>query len=376
MLGLYVHIPFCVSKCNYCDFNSYKIDKNSKERYLRDLKKEINLYRQDIQKEEITSIFLGGGTPSILTGEEIKFIFKQIKDNFKIKKNAEISIECNPGTLNKEKLIAMKEAGINRISIGLQAVQDYHLSSIGRIHTYNEFEKNYKEAMELGFENINVDLMYALPNQKFKEWKESLQKIVALNPSHISAYSLILEEGTKLYEMYENNEFKMIDENTDMQMYNYTINYLKENGYNQYEISNYAKSGLECQHNILYWKCDHYIGIGAGASGYLKDHRYNNVEDLQDYHEKINKNEKPIENIENLSVEDKIQEKIFMGLRMNEGIKFEDFKKQFNLDFKEKYCEIIKELEDSKLINQTIAGFSLTQRGREISNSIFIKFIN
>jgi oxygen-independent coproporphyrinogen-3 oxidase len=376
MLGLYVHIPFCVSKCNYCDFNSYKIDKNSKETYLKDLKREMNLYKQDIENKEITSIFLGGGTPSILTGEEIKFIFKQIKENFKIKEDAEISIECNPGTLNKEKLIAMKESGINRISIGLQAVQDYHLSYIGRIHTYNEFEKNYKEAIELGFENINVDLMYALPNQKFKEWKESLQKIVALNPSHISAYSLILEEGTKLYDMYENKEFEMIDENTDMQMYNYTINYLKENGYNQYEISNYAKSGLECKHNILYWKCDHYIGIGAGASGYLKDYRYNNVEDLQDYHEKINKNEKPIENIEKLSVEDKIQEKIFMGLRMNEGIKFEDFKKQFNIDFKEKYYEIIKELEDGKLINQTITGFSLTQRGREISNSIFIKFMN
>ena len=270
----------------------------------------------------------------------------------------------------------MKEVGINRISIGLQAVQDYHLKSIGRIHTYNEFEKNYKEAVEVGFENINVDLMYALPNQKFKEWKESLQKIVALNPSHISAYSLILEEGTKLYDMYENNEFEMIDENTDMQMYNYTINYLKENGYNQYEISNYAKEGLECKHNIIYWKCDHYIGIGPGASGYLNNYRYNNVEDLQDYHEKLNKNEKPIENIEKLSLEDEIQEKIFMGLRMNEGIKFEDFKKQFNIDFKEKYGNKIKELKEKGLINESIAGFSLTQRGREISNSVFVEFIN
>ena len=381
MLGLYVHIPFCVSKCNYCDFNSYKIDKNCKERYIKDLKKEINLYKEDIQRNkieerEITSIFLGGGTPSILTSEEIKIIFKEIKQNFKIKEDAEISIECNPGTLSKEKLIAMKEVGINRISIGLQAVQDYHLKSIGRIHTYSEFEKNYKEAVELGFENINVDLMYALPNQKFKEWKESLQKIVALNPSHISAYSLILEEGTKLYDMYENNEFEMIDENTDMQMYNYTINYLKENGYNQYEISNYAKEGLECKHNIIYWKCDHYIGIGPGASGYLNNYRYNNVEDLQDYHEKLNKNERPIENIEKLSLEDEIQEKIFMGLRMNEGIRFGDFKKQFNIDFKEKYGNQIRELKEKGLINESIAGFSLTQRGREISNSVFVEFIN
>ena len=380
MLGLYVHIPFCVSKCNYCDFNSYKIDKNSKETYIQDLKKEINLYKQERKnnnnEEEISSIFLGGGTPSILSSEEIKYIFESIKENFKIREDAEITIECNPGTLTKEKLMAMKEVGINRLSMGLQAVQDYHLNSIGRIHTYDEFEKNYKEAIEVGFENINVDLMYALPNQKPKEWKESLEKIVKLNPSHISAYSLILEEGTKLYDMYEDNEFEMTDEDTDIDMYNYTINYLKENGYNQYEISNYAKEGFECRHNILYWKCDHYIGLGPGASGYLGNYRYNNVESLQDYHENLNKNKKPIENLEKLSIEDKIQEKIFMGLRMNEGIKFDDLKKQFNTDIKEKYSNQIKELKDKGLINESIAGFSLTQRGREISNSVFVEFIN
>jgi len=379
MLGLYVHIPFCVSKCNYCDFNSYKIDKNSKETYIQDLKKEINLYKQERKnnnEEEISSIFLGGGTPSILSSEEIKYIFESIKENFKIREDAEITIECNPGTLTKEKLMTMKEVGINRLSMGLQAVQDDHLKSIGRIHTYNEFEKNYKEAIEVGFENINVDLMYALPNQKPGEWKESLEKIVKLNPSHISAYSLILEEGTKLYDMYEDNEFEMTDEDTDIDMYNYTINYLKENGYNQYEISNYAKEGFECRHNILYWKCDHYIGLGPGASGYLSNYRYNNVESLQDYHEKLSKNKKPIENLEKLSIEDKIQEKIFMGLRMNEGIKFDDLKKQFNTDVKEKYSNQIKELKEKELINESIAGFSLTQRGREISNSVFVEFIN
>jgi len=202
------------------------------------------------------------------------------------------------------------------------------------------------------------------------------EKIVKLNPSHISAYSLILEEGTKLYDMYEDNEFEMTDEDTDIDMYNYTINYLKENGYNQYEISNYAKEGFECRHNILYWKCDHYIGLGPGASGYLNDYRYNDVESLQDYHEKLSENKKPIDNLEKLSIEDKIQEKIFMGLRMNEGIKFDDFKKQFNIDIKEKYGNKIKELKEKGLINESIAGFSLTQRGREISNSVFVEFIN
>ena len=380
MLGLYIHIPFCVSKCNYCDFNSYKMDQNLKTRYLEDLKIEMDFYKNELQEDnnikEITSIFIGGGTPSILTSNEIKELMLSIKERFNIKQDAEITMECNPGTLTIDKLKVMKESGINRLSIGLQAVQNYHLNAIGRIHTYEVFEKNYKEALNIGFKNINIDLMYALPNQKLEEWKESLQKIVALNPTHISAYSLILEEGTKLYDMYQNNEFEIIDEDTDIEMYNYTINYLKENGYNQYEISNYSKDGYKCKHNIVYWNCDNYIGVGAGASGFIGDIRYSNVEGLDEYHNKILSNEKPIENIEVLSIDDKIQEKIFMGLRMNNGIKFIDFKKQFDIDFEEKYKEKIKVLEENKLINKDEYGIRLTQKGREISNSVFIEFLD
>ncbi|MEG2788963.1 MAG: radical SAM family heme chaperone HemW [Romboutsia sp.] len=377
MLGLYIHIPFCVSKCNYCDFNSFKMDKIAKDNYLKDLKKEMELYSKDLEKnDKITSIFLGGGTPSILTSNELKYIFENIKSNFNIKEDAEISIECNPGTLNKEKLITMKEIGINRLSIGLQAIQDYHLKSIGRIHTYYEFERNYKDALEIGFENINIDLMYALPNQTFDDWKESLEKIVDLDPSHISAYSLILEEGTKLYDMYERKEFEIIDEDTDIDMYNYTINYLKNNGYNQYEISNYSKEKCECQHNIVYWKCNKYIGLGPGASGYINDFRYKNVESLDEYHDKLYLNEKPIDNKENLTLNDKIQEKIFMGLRMNEGIKFKDFEQNFKINFKEKYSTQIKKLKEQNLINEDITGIKLTQLGREISNSIFVEFLD
>ncbi len=376
MLGLYVHIPFCVSKCNYCDFNSFKLNKELKDRYIKDLKKEMILYKDEFREKEITSIFLGGGTPSILESEEIKEIFFYIKSNFNIKKDAEITIECNPGTLSKEKLITMKDLGINRLSIGLQATQESHLRYIGRIHTYEEFVKNYKEALDIGFKNINIDLMYALPNQNFDEWKDSLEKIVKLNPSHISAYSLILEEGTKLHDMYEKNEFEMIDEDTDIKMYNYTINYLKDNGYNQYEISNYSKSGFECNHNILYWKCNHYIGLGPGASGYINNYRYNNLESLNDYHEKLLNNEKPIDFIDELTIEDKIQEKIFMGLRMNEGIKFIEFKNEFDLDFKLRFKDVLKRLKENKLIIEDEFGIKLTQDGREISNSVFIEFMN
>ncbi|HBH1198231.1 TPA: oxygen-independent coproporphyrinogen III oxidase [Clostridioides difficile] len=390
MLGLYVHIPFCVKKCKYCDFNSYKMDIDSKKRYIEDLKIEMELYSNKLYKDnkyknkeccslnkndKITSIFVGGGTPSILTSDEIREVFISIKEMFDIDENAEITIECNPGTLTLEKLKTMKEIGINRLSIGLQAIQEKHLNFIGRIHTYEEFEKNYKDALSVGFKNINIDLMYSLPNQTLCDWKETLEKVVHLNPTHISAYSLILEEGTELYNMYESNKFELIDENVDIEMYEYTINYLKSKGYNQYEISNYSKEGYNCEHNILYWECEHYIGIGAGASGYINENRYNNVESLEDYHLSLVKREKPIQENEILSEKDMIEEKIFMGLRMNKSIKFEDFKKKFGIDFREKYNKQIEMLLARKLINQSFEGIQLTQKGREISNSVFIEFM-
>ncbi|MGO0900655.1 radical SAM family heme chaperone HemW [Clostridioides difficile] len=390
MLGLYIHIPFCVKKCKYCDFNSYKMDIDAKKRYIEDLKIEMELYSNKLYKDNkykkkedyhlnsddtITSIFVGGGTPSILTSDEIREIFTSVRAMFNIDKNAEITIECNPGTLTLEKLKTMKDIGINRLSIGLQTVQEQHLNFIGRIHTYEEFEKNYKDALSVGFKNINIDLMYSLPNQTLCDWKETLQKVSDLNPTHISAYSLILEEGTELYNMYENNKFELIDENMDIEMYEYTINYLKSKGYNQYEISNYSKDGYNCEHNILYWECEHYIGLGAGASGYINKNRYNNLESLDDYHLSLTKREKPIQENEILSEKDMIEEKIFMGLRMNKGIEFEDFKKNFGLDFREKYNKQIEMLLDRKLINQSFEGIQLTQKGREISNSIFIEFM-
>ncbi|MCC0647002.1 radical SAM family heme chaperone HemW [Clostridioides sp. ZZV15-6598] len=390
MLGLYIHIPFCVKKCKYCDFNSYKMDLDSKKRYIEDLKIEMELYSNKLNRDDkyknkedfnldkndiITSIFIGGGTPSILTSEEIREVFVSIKEKFNIYKNAEITIECNPGTLTLEKLETMKEVGINRLSIGLQAVQEKHLNFIGRIHSYKEFEKNYMDALSVGFKNINIDLMYSLPNQTLCDWKETLERITDLNPTHISAYSLILEEGTELYNMYENNQFDLIDENIDIEMYEYTINYLKSKGYNQYEISNYSQEGYNCKHNILYWECEHYIGLGAGASGYIDNNRYNNLESLEDYHLSLIKREKPIRDSENLSIKDMIEEKIFMGLRMNRGIKFKDFEKKFGIDFREKYSKQIEMLLARRLINQNFEGIQLTQKGREISNSIFIEFM-
>lgn len=376
MFGIYIHIPFCVKKCKYCDFNSFRMDNKSKEIYLKDLKKEIEMYSNEYKDRKIDTVFLGGGTPSILTGKEIEELMGKIKNSFNISEDAEITMECNPGTIDSEKLKIIKSSGINRLSIGLQAVQNNHLKYIGRIHTYEEFEKNFKEARNLGFNNINVDLMFDLPNQTEEDWKESLERIVNLNPEHISAYSLILEEGTELFEMYNREEFDLMDENKDMEMYEYTIRYLEKNYYNQYEISNYAKEGKECKHNIIYWQCNNYIGLGAGAAGYLGEKRYTNEMKLSNYHDKICCGKKPIMNIEKLSDEEKIEEIVFMNLRMNEGIDRIEFKKRFNIDFYDKYREKIDILEKRNLLEVSEKKIKLTQKGREISNSVFLEILS
>nr|WP_295597608.1 radical SAM family heme chaperone HemW [uncultured Terrisporobacter sp.] len=375
MLGLYIHIPFCVTKCKYCDFNSFKIDLNEKIKYLNYLGEEMKLYKEEIKNREIDSVFVGGGTPSILNENEINILFEKIKENFNIKSNAEITMECNPGTLTLNKLKVMKKSGVNRLSIGLQAVQNHHLKYIGRIHTFEEFEKNYHDAKQMGFDNINIDLMYALPNQSREDWMESLEKVVKLNPTHISAYSLILEENTELFKMYERDEFNLLDENTDIEMYEYTIDYLKSHGYNQYEISNYAKDNFECKHNVLYWKCEEYVGIGASASGYFNGIRYNNICELDNYEKMILEGEKPIEWEEKLSIKDEIEESIFLGLRMNEGIQISDFKEKYNFDFEKEYKNEIEKLSKMELIEIDNNRMKLTQKGREISNSVFVEFI-
>lgn len=376
MLGLYIHVPFCAQKCYYCDFNSYKINSNQKKEYLINIEREMKFYKGEFKDKCFDTVFFGGGTPSILTVDELKELVNNINENFNIKKDAEITIECNPGTINREKLEAMKKMGINRLSIGLQATQNYHLKSIGRIHTYEEFEKNYYDALDIGFKNINIDLMYALPNQKTQEWKDTLDKIIKLNPSHISAYSLILEEGTKLYDMYQNKEFELLDEDTDINMYNYTIDTLKRHGYNQYEISNYSKEDLECKHNIIYWKCDNYLGLGPGASGFIGDTRYSNIEDICEYNKCIMQNIRPVSEEIELTKKDKIEEFIFMGLRMNEGINIDVFKERFDTDFYDIYQEVMDKLIKRELVRFDGKNISLTQKGREISNSVFIEFLN
>ena len=383
---IYVHIPFCVKKCYYCDFLSGPADDETIDKYVKALINEIEYYGERCGKEgtnvPVTSIFFGGGTPSLLDIGYMKTIMKRIEELFNIEENAEITIECNPGTANEEKLTTYRKLGINRISIGLQSANDNELRNIGRIHTYEQFLTIYNGARKAGFENINVDLMSALPNQTLESYKETLYKIVELNPEHISAYSLILEEGTRLFEQIEALEQEgkntgLPDEDTERNMYYETKRILEGNGYFRYEISNYAKKGKECKHNIAYWRREDYIGIGIGAASYMNGVRIKNICDINEYisiESTPNSSEDKVET-EILTKEDKMAEFVFLGLRMVEGVSVKKFKEEFSVEFEDIYGDITKKhIEDGLLVRRG-ENICLTELGMDVSNMVMSSYI-
>ena len=282
-LELYIHIPFCVQKCKYCDFLSAASNSELREGYVKSLCKKIRAYKNLAEAYHVVSIFLGGGTPSVLESEQTKEIFVAIYDTFQVDTDAEITTELNPGTVTEEKLKAYIEGGINRLSIGLQSVNDEELRLLGRIHSYEEFVETYKLARKCGFENINIDLISAIPGQTVESWAETLQTVAELNPEHISAYSLIIEEGTPFYERYGEDRAGLPDEEAERQMYKDTQEILKKYGYHRYEISNYSKEGYECQHNLGYWSRREYLGIGLGAASLLGNYRWTEIAEIEEY---------------------------------------------------------------------------------------------
>ena len=279
-LGVYIHIPFCLRKCKYCDFLSFVSDKETMVKYVESLCEEIRGFFQKEKDYQVTTVYFGGGTPSILEAEWTEKILNTLKDVASIAPDAEISTEANPGTLSFEKLVTYRNCGVNRLSIGLQSTQEKELSYLGRIHSYEQFLESYRLAREAGFENINIDLMSAVPYQTLESWKETLDRILALKPEHISAYSLIVEEGTPFYEDDE-LEYLIPDEDTERRMYEVTEEHLQKQGYYRYEVSNYALPGKECAHNILYWKRGDYIGFGLGASSCIREARFKNTDDMK-----------------------------------------------------------------------------------------------
>ena len=370
-ISLYIHIPFCVRKCLYCDFPSFSGMESIFDDYVRMLCREIDETYSDYRGMEVKSIFVGGGTPSVLPPALLGRISDKIFSRFDVDSKAEITIETNPGTLDAKKLAEMKSMYFNRLSMGLQAWQDRLLKKLGRIHTADEFETNFLQARDAGFKNINVDLMFALPAQSLDDWQETLEKVIKLRPEHISAYSLIIEEGTPFFDMFDRGEIKETDEVTDRKMYYLAKEMLSDKGYKQYEISNFAKEGFECYHNKVYWRTEEYQGFGLGAHSYADGVRFHNTYDMKEYLRgeglRLDK--------EFLSLQEKQEEFMFMGLRMNEGVSEAEFMRRFGESMDSVYGDEIKELISEELLVKKDGRLSLTDRGVDISNSVFEKFI-
>ncbi len=373
--GLYIHVPFCSSKCNYCDFNSYAGRLDVAQSYFDALKKEIELYYNTMRYNIIDTIFIGGGTPSCVNQNYINEVLTLCKIKFNISESCEISIESNPGTLDIEKLNTYRRSGINRISIGLQAYQSKLLKYLGRRHSKEDFIASVELAKKAGFININADVIFGIPGQTMKDWAKTLKVLVGLDITHISAYSLKIEEGTRFGDMLENGELTQVEDELDRNMYHYAIDYLKENGFMQYELSNFAKEGYECKHNLTYWKCVDYLGLGAGAHSLLEGERFSNKYTIEKYINAIEKGLKPVEERYQMEYSDRISEYMFLGLRLNQGVNNSEFKKLFDQDMFNVYEESFKELQHKKLIEICGESVSLTRLGLDLANQVFVKFV-
>lgn len=366
---LYIHIPFCVRKCAYCDFLSAPGSEEAKASYTKALLREIEAVKTE--KREVSSIFVGGGTPSALSPSLMGDIFEKIHESFSVAQDAEITIEANPGTLSKEKLFLYKNAGINRLSLGLQSPEEAELKSLGRIHTYEEFLESFSLAREAGFQNINVDLMCALPDQTYEGWNRNLRTVAALHPEHISAYSLIIEEGTP----FAKRKLNLPDEDTEYRMYEDTAGILEEYGYEQYEISNYAKKGLVCRHNIGYWTRKEYLGLGLGAASLWGNQRFSNTSDFSAYLKESGSPEKIRENRETLSLEDEMSEFMFLGLRMTEGVSKAEFLESFGTPIESVYGKVLDKYKNMGLLEEKEGRIFLTRAGIHVSNGVMAEFL-
>lgn len=373
--GLYIHVPFCSSKCNYCDFNSYAGKINLAESYFKSMKKEIELYKAEMKDYLIDTIFIGGGTPSVVNDRYIYEILENCRTEYSISDNCEISIESNPGTLSIEKLKTYKNAGINRISMGLQAYQDKLLKYLGRCHSNKDFTESVENAKKSGFENINADVIFGIPGQTLDDWKETLGYLVSLGINHISAYSLKIEEGTKFGSMEEEGKLIQVEDELDREMYHYAVDFLNENGFKQYEISNFAREGYECKHNLTYWKCTDYLGLGTGAHSCLKDTRFSNKEAIEGYIELLKCGEKPVYEKFTLDITDKMSEYMFLGLRLTDGVTGKEFFERFNQDMFKKYKDIFAKLESKRLIEIIGDNVRLTRLGFDLGNQVFMEFV-
>ena len=374
MRGVYIHIPFCKQKCIYCDFTSFAGKKEIQERYVQAVIKEIKNWKAKNEFTQIDTIYIGGGTPSVIESKYIVNILETLKS--KITPNCEITIEVNPGTATAQKLEDYKKAGINRLSIGLQSTHNNLLKLLGRIHNFEDFLSTYKLAREIGFQNINVDLMIGLPMQTVQDIKESLEKIISLNLEHISVYSLIIEENTEMEKLINRGILKLPDENLEREMYWFAKEFLQEHKYNHYEISNFAKKGCESRHNLACWNQEEYMGFGVAAHSYTDGARYSNIDNIDEYINNF-KNNKDIENIifhEKQNIEMKMKEYMFLGFRKIQGINIDEFYNKFKKDVFDVFSDELSRLIDMNLIQINDNNIKLTNKGIDLANLVFEEF--
>lgn len=373
-MELYLHMPFCVRKCAYCDFLSFPSGAKTQRMYAKRLMEDIDVMGKRYGEIPVETIFIGGGTPSVPDSGLIVEIMEHVRHAFHVADGAEISMEANPGTVTREKLTDYRKAGINRLSFGLQSANDRELKLLGRIHTWAEFLESFTLARECGFANLNIDLMSALPGQTCESWKETLSRVTDLDPEHISAYSLIIEEGTPFGERYGSEEGQKLlpDEDSEREMYHETKRFLKDCGYERYEISNYAKPGRECRHNIGYWTGVPYLGLGLGASSYLDGCRFTVNPDMKQYLE-----EKPgmFADIEKLTKKDMEEEFFYVGLRMTAGVSLSEFERRFGISAKEVYPGLMETFVKEKAARFEGDRFVLTDYGLDVSNYIMAQFL-
>ena len=374
-IGLYIHIPFCRQKCLYCDFPSWAGKEGQMQGYVDALTKEIENRGKEYKGKKVISVFFGGGTPTTLEISMLEQLMQAVFQNWDISEDAEITTEANPGTLDREMAQALRKVGFNRLSMGVQAWQNHLLKSLGRIHSIEVFQDNFRAVREAGFENVNTDLMFALPSQTMADWQETVKNIVAMGPEHVSAYSLILEEGTPFYDKYEKGEISPAEEELDREMYQWAVEYLAEMGYEQYEISNFAKKGRQSRHNRIYWQAEEYLGMGLGSHSYMEGERFHNIYDLQEYIKTDGDVSLLKEDVEVIIEEDAMGEFMFLGLRLMEGVTFERFRERFGCEMKNIYGKQIDSLVKDGLLEEDETGIRLTARGVDISNFVFEKFL-
>ncbi|MCR5322340.1 MAG: radical SAM family heme chaperone HemW [Lachnospiraceae bacterium] len=385
-MELYIHIPFCVRKCFYCDFLSFEADKELKSSYIDTLIKELGSFSGLLKTvPEFDTVFIGGGTPSILDVETSERLLAAVMPM--IGDDTEYTVECNPGTLDREKLELYRKYGVNRLSIGLQSADDDELARLGRIHRYEDFLKSYEAARKAGFKNINIDLMSGIPGQSVTGLERNLKTVGELEPEHISAYSLIIEPGTRYYKIYEENAedngdkiIPLPKEEEEREMYRLTERILNGYGYLRYEISNYSKPGFKCRHNLGYWTGEEYLGVGIGAASYFHNERYKNTDDIRKYIKFVNEGgaeallDLRIE-CEHIGFDERVEEYIILRLRLTEGISKEDFMSRFGFDISDKYQGIINKHVENGLLADTGDRIFLTERGLDLSNFVMSDFL-